>query len=89
MLNRDGYYFVVTGYAFVFDSAPLEYAARRKPCTVTTVDLFKKFGYGLAFPKNSSFTRIFTREILKLREEPFLDENYKKWFSAECEIETG
>ncbi len=77
------------GYAFIFDSAPLEYAARRKPCTTTTVDLFKKFGYGLAFPKNSPLTAIFTHEILKLREGSYFDEAHTKWFQAECDLEKG
>ena len=81
--------FILLGYSFIFDSAPLEYAARRKPCTITTVDLFCKFGYGLAFPKGSPLTSIFSQEILKLREGPILDNTYSNWFKAECDIDEG
>ena len=80
---------ILLGYAFIFDSLPLEYAARRKPCTVTTVDLFRKFGYGLAFPKHSPLTNIFSQEILKMRESTFLDDCYSNWFKAECDIDEG
>ena len=81
--------FILLGYSFIFDSAPLEYAARRKPCTITTVDLFRKFGYGLAFPKGSPLTSIFSQEILRLREGPILDNTYSNWFKAECDIDEG
>ena len=79
----------VLGYAFIFDSALLDYAARRKPCIVTTVDLFRKFGYGLAFPKGSPLTNIFSQEILKLREQAFMDDRHSNWFKAECDIDEG
>ncbi len=76
-------------YAFIFDSAPLEYNNNRKPCLTTMVGrLFNQFGYGLALAKHSPYTDMFSLQVLKLRQEGFMDLLYKKWFGGAC-ILTG
>ncbi|XP_071944890.1 glutamate receptor 2-like [Antedon mediterranea] len=77
---RDG------NYAFIFDSAVLDYEANVEPCDVRTVGrLFGKIGYGLGLARNSLYTEPFSLEILKLRQSDFMDGLQKRYFSGGCD----
>ena len=72
-------------YAFIFDSAPLEYAAVNAPCKTAMIGkLFNNFGYGIAFRKNSPYRDIFSLQILKLRQRGELGSLRSKWFTGTC-----
>ncbi|XP_028411022.1 glutamate receptor ionotropic, kainate 2-like isoform X2 [Dendronephthya gigantea] len=69
------------GYAFIWDSAVLEYIINQKPCnTFILNDLFSPLGYGIGLPLNSPYKDLISREILKLRESGFLDKLKNEWF---------
>ncbi|XP_033107654.1 glutamate receptor 1-like [Anneissia japonica] len=73
-------------YAFIFDSAVLDYEANIEPCDVRTVGrLFGKIGYGLGLARNSLYTEPFSLEILKLRQSDFMDGLQKRYFSGGCD----
>ena len=77
-------------FAFIFDSAPLEFAANQEPCNlITTEKLFENFGYGLALRKNSPFTEIFNLEILKYRQNGYLEGLSDLWFGGTCNLGDG
>ncbi|CAB4001092.1 glutamate receptor 2-like [Paramuricea clavata] len=68
-------------YAFVWDSAILDYAINQKPCnTFILNDLFSPLGYGIGLPLNSPYKDVISEEILKLRESGFLDKLKNEWF---------
>ncbi|KAK2146937.1 hypothetical protein LSH36_578g01076 [Paralvinella palmiformis] len=70
-------------YAFILDSFLLEYAANQLPCHVKTVGrLFHQFGYGLGLQKNSPYLDLFSLEVLKLRQNGFLNTLYAKWVTS-------
>ncbi|XP_033097831.1 glutamate receptor 2-like [Anneissia japonica] len=72
-------------YSFIWDSSVLDYVANQEPCDVMTVGgLFGKLGYGLGLPKSSRFKVRFEREILRLRQEGFIDELTEKYFGGVC-----
>ncbi|XP_071946218.1 glutamate receptor ionotropic, kainate 1-like [Antedon mediterranea] len=72
-------------YSFIWDSSVLDYVANQEPCDVMTVGgLFGKLGYGLGLPKGSLFRIRFEREILRLRQEGFIDELTEKYFGGVC-----
>ncbi|CAD5115500.1 DgyrCDS4470 [Dimorphilus gyrociliatus] len=72
-------------YAFVWDSAPLEYASNIKPCNTLIIgNDFNKFGYGLALKRNSPYLTPFTLEILMLRQSGYLETLHRKWFAGPC-----
>ena len=80
-------------YAFIFDSALLEYASSLPPCHTETVGpIFHPLGYGLAFQRNSRYTDLMSQHILQLRESGRLDKLYDKWFrnnNTECDDNGG
>ncbi|CAH1273760.1 GRIK3 [Branchiostoma lanceolatum] len=66
-------------YAYISDNVLLDYQANRD-CTLRTVGrLFKKSGFGIALPKYSPYTEVFSKKILQARESGFLDVLIKKW----------
>ncbi|XP_070556833.1 glutamate receptor ionotropic, kainate 2-like [Ptychodera flava] len=77
-------------YAFIWDSAVLDYSASKPPCNVRTVGhTFAKIGYGLGLQLDSPYTERFTLEILRLRQEGYIDELHKKYFTGDCEDRTA
>ncbi|XP_077990845.1 glutamate receptor ionotropic, kainate 2-like [Glandiceps talaboti] len=73
------------GYAFIWDSAVLEYAASKPPCNIRTVGpVFAKIGYGIGLQYDSPYTEGFTLEILRLRQEGKIEQLNKKYFTGEC-----
>lgn len=70
-------------YAFIFDSAPLEFEATKEPCHTKTVGrLFHQFGYGIALQPSSPFNSLFTLAILKLRKSGVLEKLQTKWIKS-------
>lgn len=66
-------------YAYIGDAALLNYA-RSQYCNLTTVGNFKEDSLGLAVPKESLYWKEISIQILKLREEGFLDKLGAKWY---------
>lgn len=68
-------------YAFIWDSAVLDYLVEEKPCnTIKNVGrLFGKIGYGFGLQKNSPYRDELSYFILKLREEGYMDKLVYKW----------
>lgn len=75
------------GYAFISESAVLDYYTEQRPCnTLTTIGrVFGKFGYGFGLPKNSPFTHQFSVKILELRQKGFLKLLRERWLQGVCE----
>ena len=72
-------------YAYISTSPILRYATRQEPCTTRTLGhLFLKAGYGIAFARKFRYIEKFNIEILKLREEGFIEELDKKWITGKC-----
>lgn len=68
-------------YAFIWDSAVLEYVINQDPCnTFILNDLFSPLGYGIGLPLHSPYKDAISNEILKLRENGFLDKLKSEWF---------
>ena len=68
-------------YAFIWDSAVLEYHINQDPCnTFLLNELFAPLGYGIGLPLNSPYKNTLSGEILKMRESGFLDKLKNDWF---------
>lgn len=66
-------------YAFLWDSAIVNYY-KNKYCTLQKVGgEFQKDGYALGLKKASPFTQEFSLAILKLRQSGYIEQNLKKW----------
>lgn len=65
-------------YAFISDAATLEYA-RSKNCNLTTIGNFKEDSLALAVQKESLYWKEISIQVLKLREEGYLDILRAKW----------
>jgi len=74
-------------FAFIFDSAVLEYHVNQPPCnTLYTVGrVFGKFGYGFGLQKNSPFTHHFSVNVLDLRQRGYMETMKAKWLGGTCE----
>ncbi|XP_066273511.1 glutamate receptor 2-like [Branchiostoma lanceolatum] len=74
-------------FAFIWDSAVLDYVANRAPCDLKTVGrLFGKIGYGFGLQKSSPYTDQLSVNILRLRESGFIDALTEKWYhDGSCE----
>lgn len=69
-------------FAYVWDSAVLEYIVEEEPCDLQTVGrIFGKLGYGFGLQKNSPYTQQLSSLILQLRETGFIDQLKHKWFA--------
>ena len=68
-------------YAFIWDSAVLDYSVEEKPCnSIQTVGrLFGKIGYGFGLQKSSPYREELSTYILKLRETNFMEDLKIKW----------
>ncbi len=51
--------------------------------------LFRKQGYGLALPKGSPYTDLFSGAILIMRELGEMDDLYNTWITGPCEQAMG
>ncbi|ELU11583.1 hypothetical protein CAPTEDRAFT_40898, partial [Capitella teleta] len=70
-------------YAFIFDSAILEYVASNRPCSSRIAsEIFNQFGYGVAFPKSSPYVDLFSLQILRLRENGSMESLIKRWVTS-------
>ncbi|CAD5116783.1 DgyrCDS5632 [Dimorphilus gyrociliatus] len=69
-------------FAFIWDSAVLEYAVEQEPChTLRSIDkLFGLIGYGFGLQKSSPYQKELSAHILRLREAGYLEELKNKWF---------
>lgn len=65
-------------YAYIGDAAMLNYAKSRN-CNLTTVGDFKEDSFGLALPKQSPYWKEINLQILRLREDGFLDKLDATW----------
>lgn len=79
-------------YAFIWDSAVLEYEVQREPCnTLKLIERpFGNINYGFALPRNSPYTHNFSVAMLQLQQEGFLRRMTEKWFRSRsaCSAET-
>ena len=68
-------------YAFIWDSAVLDYAVEQIPCnSIHTVGrLFGKIGYGFGLQKSSPYREELSTHILQMRETGFMDQLKVKW----------
>ncbi|XP_078667093.1 glutamate receptor ionotropic, kainate 1-like isoform X2 [Branchiostoma floridae x Branchiostoma belcheri] len=67
-------------YAFIWDSAVLDYVVKQPPCNLRTVGrLFGKIGFGFGLQKGSAYTDAFSIAILQARESGYLDKLKEKW----------
>ena len=66
-------------YAFLWDSAIVNYY-KSKYCKLQTIGgEFQKDGYALGLKKASPFTQEFSLAILNLRQNGFIEHALKKW----------
>nr|APZ81409.1 glutamate receptor ionotropic 1 [Adelphocoris lineolatus] len=69
-----------TDYAFLMESASIEYEQERK-CELTMVgDLLDSKGYGIAMRQNSSYRNVLSRNVIKLQEKGKLTQLRDKWW---------
>ncbi len=68
-------------YAFIWDSAVLDYWVEEKPCnTIQRVgQLFDKNGYGFGLQKSSPYREELSTYILQMKETGFIDQLKIKW----------
>ncbi|EDV20224.1 uncharacterized protein TRIADDRAFT_3218, partial [Trichoplax adhaerens] len=66
-------------YAYIGDAAVLKYA-KSQYCNLTTVGSFKEDSFGLALPKESLYWKEVSIQILRFREEGFLETLQTKWY---------
>ncbi|XP_066297079.1 glutamate receptor ionotropic, kainate 2-like [Branchiostoma lanceolatum] len=77
-------------YAFIWDSAVLDYEAEQEPCEIMTVGrLFGKIGYGFGLPMQSLYTERFSLEIMKLRKSGEIDKLKRKWYDGPCKHQSS
>ncbi|XP_077984312.1 glutamate receptor ionotropic, kainate 3-like [Glandiceps talaboti] len=70
------------GYAFLWDSTVNDYLVQKLPCDLMTVgNTFDLKGYGIGLPRGATYRDDFTIALLKLREQGFLEEIQKKWWT--------
>lgn len=72
-------------YAYIGDAAMLNYAKSRN-CNLSTVGNFKEDSFGLALPKQSLYWKEINLQILKLREDGFLDKLEAIWYHNRLDI---
>ncbi|KAL4233054.1 hypothetical protein ACF0H5_007740 [Mactra antiquata] len=91
--NDEGYSKVLSSdYAYIGESITLDYQVQRK-CDLTQVGgLLDSKGFGIAFPKDSPWTDLISREIIYFQENQQIQKLYNKWWKeksgGKCDVET-
>ncbi|XP_048580684.1 glutamate receptor 1 isoform X2 [Nematostella vectensis] len=79
-------------YAFIWDSAVLDYEVQSEPCNTLTIvgRPFGSINYGFALPLKSPYTQNFSVAMLELQQDGFLERMTEKWFRSrsKCGAET-
>ncbi|XP_052810223.1 glutamate receptor ionotropic, kainate 2-like isoform X2 [Mya arenaria] len=80
-------------YAFITESSTIDYQVQRN-CELTQVGgLLDSKGYGLAFPKDSPWTDLISREIIYFQETQQIQKLYDKWWKeksgGKCDVDEG
>ena len=77
------------GFAYITEDPILEYYNSRSPCnTMLVKHLLEAKSYGFALPKNSELTTNLSVNILKLREQGFMEERYTYWWKTQSQCST-
>jgi len=85
---KEGFRRVSNGdYAFIYESALLEYNVQRMCNIVIAGEKFSKFGFAFGFPPNSPYLDLFNNILLGYRETNILDDMWSKWLGepATCD----
>ncbi|CAB0007918.1 unnamed protein product [Nesidiocoris tenuis] len=69
-----------TDYAFLMESASIEYEMERKCELMRVGDLLDNKGYGIAMRQNSSYRNVLSRNVIKLQEKGKLTQLKDKWW---------
>ncbi|XP_065160773.1 glutamate receptor ionotropic, NMDA 2B-like isoform X2 [Atheta coriaria] len=79
---------VLTGEmdAFIYDGTVLDYlTAQDEDCRLLTVgSWYAMTGYGLAFPRNSKYIKMFNKKMLDFRENGDLERLRRYWMTGTC-----
>ncbi|CAH1137809.1 unnamed protein product [Phyllotreta striolata] len=72
--------------AFIYDGTVLDYlAAQDEDCKLLTVgSWYAMTGYGLAFPRNSKYLKMFNKRLLDFRENGDLERLRRYWMTGTC-----
>ncbi|XP_060076117.1 glutamate receptor ionotropic, NMDA 2B-like [Ylistrum balloti] len=73
-------------HAFIYDATPLEYhVGNDKDCELTTVgDWYAMTGYGVGFPRGSTWVEEVDQIILKLQKSGEMERLRKFWLAGAC-----
>ncbi|CAH1110304.1 unnamed protein product [Psylliodes chrysocephalus] len=72
--------------AFIYDGTVLDYlAAQDEDCRLLTVgSWYAMTGYGMAFPRNSKYLKMFNKRLLDFRENGDLERLRRYWMTGTC-----
>ncbi|KAK4877551.1 hypothetical protein RN001_010057 [Aquatica leii] len=72
--------------AFIYDGTVLDYlTVQDEDCRLLTVgSWYAKTGYGLAFPRNSKYLKMFNKRLLDFRENGDLERLRRYWMTGTC-----
>ncbi|KAH3889063.1 glutamate receptor ionotropic, kainate 2-like isoform X2 [Dreissena polymorpha] len=80
-----------SNYAYIAESTTIDYQVQRN-CELTQVGgLLDSKGYGLAFPKDSPWTDLISREVIYFQENQEISKLYTKWWKeksgGKCDVD--